>query len=137
MTHHNRQIDFFADEIAVFALCRVVTGFEHDVDDVAQRRQQIEEDVEQVLGGNRCGQDGNFQTGLLILVGVAALALARHDEQVGGRADGIGQSEVPVAVNEQMSSKIVGGHGSPCAGATGKAESSAGCILVRSMDRSC
>ena len=83
-------------------LCAVVAGFQHHVDGEAQRIQQIHEGLEQVLAGDGGHQHGHAGVVLLVAVVVVPIALARHDLQVVGGADGVGEREVAVAGHPQM-----------------------------------
>ena len=76
--------------------------FHDDVDHFAQRIEQVHEDLEQPLRGDRGGQHGHPVARLGVAVDVAPVSLARDHVQPDGRADGVRQREVPVASDAEV-----------------------------------
>ena len=86
-------VHVLAIEVGVRARLGVVARFHDHVDDVAQRVEQVHEDLEQIFGGHGGGQHGHLVAALGIAIGVAAIARSRDHVQTDRRADGIRQAK--------------------------------------------
>ncbi len=73
----NGQVDLLAEQIAVVGAFGFVTGFQDDVDELAERVEQVDESVEQVFAADGGGEHGNLEAGLGVAVGLHAEALVR------------------------------------------------------------
>jgi hypothetical protein len=80
-----------------------MAGLDDDVHDLAERIKQVEEDIKQAFAGDRSDQHGNFKLGLDVAVGADAKAFTGNDLQIKRRADGLGEPEVTVAIDLQVS----------------------------------
>ena len=96
------RVHVLAVHVGVGARLGFVAGLHDDVDDLAQRIEQVHEDVEEPIGGDRGRQDGHLVAGLGVAIDVAAVALARDHVEPDRRANGIGQQEVAVAADAEV-----------------------------------
>ena len=109
------QVDVLAHQVAVGGPFAVVAGFEDDVDGLAERVEQGEEQVEELLAGDGGGEDRHREA-VAVAEDADAEAFAGHDRQAGGGADGLGQEEVAVAVHLQVGRQFLGIHGRTLSG---------------------
>ena len=100
-----------AEEVAVAGAFAGVAGLQHQIDHLAERNEQVEEEVEEFLLRDGRGQHGHRQGRAGVAEDVQAEALPRRDRHVRGRADGVGQHEVAVAIDAQMGGQLSRGHG--------------------------
>ncbi len=70
----DHRVHVLAIQIGVRARLGVVARFHDHVDDIAQRIEQVHENVEEVFGGDGGGQHGHLVAALGIAVGVAPIA---------------------------------------------------------------
>ena len=89
-------------KIGVAAVLVVVAGLEHDVDHVAQRREQLDEGLHHLRLGHGRHQHRHVRLGLVVAIGVVAEAGARHDLEAIRRADRVRQLEVAVAGHAEV-----------------------------------
>ena len=97
----HRQVDVFAIQIDV-AVVPLVARLEHHVDLVAQRIEQVQEQVEHRFARGGPHQHGDFDPRVGVLVDVVPVARARNDLQVVRGPHRVGQHEVAVAGDIQM-----------------------------------
>ena len=88
-----------------------VAGFQDEIDDRAERVEQVEENVEQLVFRDGGRQHGHGQAGAGVAVDVHAVALPRRDGHVRGGADGVGQHEVAVTIHPKMGGQLFRSHG--------------------------
>ena len=100
----DHRVHVLAIEVGVRARLGVVARFHDHVDDVAQRVEQVHENLEQVLGGDGGGQHGHLVAALRIAVGVAPIARAGDHIQADRRADRVRQERSSHSVRRE------GGH---------------------------
>ena len=89
------------------AVLSLVARLEHQVDLVAERIQQVEEQVEHRFLGGGPHQHGNFDARVGVLVNVVPVARLRNDLQVVRGTHGVGQHEVAVPRDIQMRLELV------------------------------
>jgi hypothetical protein len=93
MTHEDGQIDVFAEEVLMRMAVGVMAGFENDVNHRAQGLEKLQEDIEEVFGGDGGGEDGDLPMVGAIAKEADAVALAGGVGEVMGGADGLGEAK--------------------------------------------
>jgi hypothetical protein len=102
VAHQDRAVDVTAAQVVVAVAAAVVTGLQDDVDALAERLEEVEEDVEQLLGGDGGPEDRKDDPGLGVAEAAQALPLDRDDGHVRAGPDGVGEKEVAVALLAQV-----------------------------------
>src|SRR5262249_5374052 len=85
----------------------LVAGLHDDVDLLAERVEQVHEDLEEPLRGDGGGQHGHGVARFGVAVDVAAVSFARDDFQAERGADRVGQPEAPVATDPEVGVELV------------------------------
>ena len=96
-----------AVEVVVDAGLALVARLEDHIDLIAQRVEQVHQDLEDPLRGDRGREHGHLVARLGIAVVVAAVALARDHLQAERGAHRIGQREVSITTDAQMSIQLI------------------------------
>src|SRR5262249_16928086 len=106
------QVDLLAKQVAVHARIRMMARLQDDIDSRPQRVEQRQEDVEELLAGNRGGHDRNFHPGAFVAVDIHSETLPWRHGNVCGRTNGVSQLEITISVYPEMISQACTVHDS-------------------------
>src|SRR5262249_37738047 len=91
MALQDQELDVLAVKIAVPLAVGIVAGFQDDIDGVAERIEQIEEAIEQLLAREGGDEHRHTEAGLGVAVQAHAEPFLRHDLQIQRRPNRVGQ----------------------------------------------